>query len=329
MLRSRAFALKFAAFLVLLLCARLTHAQSLPAPWSGVIGRESDDPNQPWNAQHRTFKDAISGDGRYVVFKRSFDINGPGDIYLRDRYTREMRKLNVAYDGSEPYAPSDAASISANGHHVIFVSCGRLTVDDVNDVCDLYARDLEYNTLTRLSVGPQGQEPIADAGYGGISNDGRYIAFTAQFDAPYPGLPRYAWVRDRDPDHNGIFDEPGTTTTTLASVKADGTPAAADYSVAINGGTSQYVAFTSSDPDVVPAPAGYGVHMYVRDLHNSITFRVDTPTPGTADDGWSSWPDFSDDGSALVYESTARVTATDLDSESDAFIFNIWTGGNV
>src|SRR5262245_37666836 len=122
MLLSRATAFTFANFLILQTCAHAALAQTPPAPWSGVIARESDDPNLPWNATHRTFRDAISGDGRYVVFKRGFDLNAPGDIYLRDRYTAQTRKLNLAWDGSEPYAPSEAASISGDGKHVVFMS---------------------------------------------------------------------------------------------------------------------------------------------------------------------------------------------------------------
>ena len=326
MLRSSSLAPTFWCFIALLLAAQRAVAQT-PEPLSGIVGRESD--SDPYTTtEHRTFKDSISGDGRFVVFTQSSPGNYSGDVYLRDRYTRAIRKINVKADGSDVVAPSSSASISANGRQVVFVACGQLTADDTNSVCDLYVRDLELNTLTRLSVGPSGESPTADAGFGSITNDGRFVAFTAVFTGQY-GYPRLTWLRDRDPDQNGVFDEPGTSTTTLVSLKTDGTPAVSDYSVAVNGDDARYIAFTSWDTDVVPGYTPNGSRLYIRDRATNTTLRVDTPAPDMPDEGWSLWADLSDDGSVIAYETTVRAAAGDEDTEFDVYLFDVLTGGNV
>jgi Tol biopolymer transport system component len=326
MLRPSSLPSRFCLFIALLLVARHSVAQT-PAFPSGIAGRESDEDVRSM-AEHRTFKDSISADGRFVVFTQSPQGNYWGDIFLRDRYTRALRKMNVAADGTEVVAQSSSASISGNGRHVIFVSCGKLTEDDTNSVCDLYARDLERNTLTRLSVGPAGESPLSEAGFGSISNDGRFVAFTAVFHGEY-GYPRMTWLRDRDADQNGIFDEPGSSTTTLVSIKADGTPAVSDFSVAVNGNDARYVAFTSWEPDVVPGYTPNGGRLYIRDRLTNTTRRVDTPYPDTADEGWSLWADFSDDGSVLAYDTTVKAGAGDEDTEFDVYLFDVDSGSNV
>jgi len=97
MLRSSSLAPRFRCFIALLLAAQRAVAQT-PEPLSGIVGRESDSDPYPTN-QHRKVKDSISGDGRFVVFTQSSPGNYSGDVYLRDRYTRAIRKINVKADG--------------------------------------------------------------------------------------------------------------------------------------------------------------------------------------------------------------------------------------
>src|SRR2546426_4484069 len=58
-----------------------------------------------------------------------------------------------------------------------------------------------------------------------VSGDGRYVAFVSSAGTLVSGDTNKlddVFVRDRDSDGNGIFDELGGTTTTRASVASDG-----------------------------------------------------------------------------------------------------------
>ncbi len=88
---------------------------------------------------------AISGDGRYVVF-RSYatnlvpgGTNGGSNVFVKDLQTGAVIRVSTAIDGSEPNGGSDYASISADGQRLIFRSdASNLVSVDVNNASDIF-----------------------------------------------------------------------------------------------------------------------------------------------------------------------------------------------
>jgi Tol biopolymer transport system component len=77
------------------------------------------------------FEVALSGDGRFVVFRHAAsdlvdqDTNGVSDIFLFDSQSGLLRRVNVAADGTQADDDSTHPAISADGRSVAFASKAR------------------------------------------------------------------------------------------------------------------------------------------------------------------------------------------------------------
>ncbi|WP_345296978.1 S-layer homology domain-containing protein, partial [Candidatus Villigracilis affinis] len=69
-------------------------------------------------------------------------------------------------------------SISADGRYVVFMSrSSDLVSGDTNELDDVFVRDTQANTTTRISVASSGVEGDNNSAGASISADGRYVAF--------------------------------------------------------------------------------------------------------------------------------------------------------
>ena len=107
-----------------------------------------------------SFVPAISADGRYVAFYSDAsnlvagDTNGARDVFVRDLQTRETTRVSVSSSGAEANGDSFAPALSSDGRYVAFSSAATNLVDgDTNDANDVFIRDRQGNTTTRVSVG--------------------------------------------------------------------------------------------------------------------------------------------------------------------------------
>ncbi|MFM7617496.1 MAG: Calx-beta domain-containing protein [Actinomycetes bacterium] len=191
---------------------------------------------------------AISADGQHVAFvtRGSLvpeDSNfGQEDVYVRDLVSGETHLVSRGETGLQPYSAADP-SISATGRYVTFTALGSILPGIAgSDGCDgveVYVRDRDTDgdgildepgaTATRLvsATGTLGSTESVPAdgcttGRSSISSTGRFVAFES--DAPSFGGPQIegsyfnvVWLRDRDADANGVFDEPGGVSTTWVS----------------------------------------------------------------------------------------------------------------
>ena len=130
---------------------------------------------------------AISADGRYVAFASdgilvNGDSNFATDIYVRDLQSNTTHLISVASDGTQANSTSDSPAISADGRYVAFQSSAtNLVPGDTNGVNDIFLRDRQTNTTTRISVATDGtQANLNTSGWQcplAISGDGRYVVF--------------------------------------------------------------------------------------------------------------------------------------------------------
>ncbi|MCA9085290.1 MAG: PD40 domain-containing protein, partial [Planctomycetaceae bacterium] len=119
--------------------------------------------------------------------------------------------------------------VNADGRYVAFQSHADnlvSTVADTNGTQDVFVRDLETGRTILISVNADGtdsgmSEGLSEAGVSltsgsfnpAISDDGRFVAFVSHAkdlvkDVTIDITPN-VYVRDRDADEDGIFDEPG------------------------------------------------------------------------------------------------------------------------
>jgi len=208
------------------------------------------------------------------------DFNWNADVFLRDRMTGTTTRVSVADDGSESNDASQGATISGNGRHVAFASmASNLVAGDSNGHWDVFVRDLDRGRTVRVSVATDGSQSDGDAYWPEISADGRFVVFVSNASTFVPGAqpyqPQQAYVHDRDSDGNGVFDEPGGTSTTLASVSLSGGLAdsyADNIRVSSDG---RFVLFESAATNLHPVGnPNWSTHLYLRDREANQTALV-------------------------------------------------------
>ena len=121
-------------------------------------------------ADGRSFVPAISSDGRFATFYSDAsnlvagDANRARDVFVRDRQTGETTRVSVDSAGAEANDDSFEPAVSADGRFVAFSSSAtNLVAGDSNDANDVFVRDRQANTTTRVSVGVAGRTRTAAA----------------------------------------------------------------------------------------------------------------------------------------------------------------------
>ncbi|HJR81383.1 MAG TPA: choice-of-anchor Q domain-containing protein, partial [Anaerolineales bacterium] len=222
-----------------------------------------------------SYSPSVSADGRYVVFGSiSYtlvpgDTNSSADIFIRDRQTGLTECVSVTTSGVPGNGISSDPAISANGRYVAFSSSARnLVVGDTTVASDIFVRDIQTETTTRVSVGSNGTEANS-ASYGpSISADGRYVAFES-----------YATNLVQD-DTNGTMDifvhdrETGITTrVSVDSNAVEANSSSINPSISANG---RYVVFSSLATNLVSGDTNgeTGSDIFIHDMQTGVTKRV-------------------------------------------------------
>ena len=130
--------------------------------------------------------------------------------------------VRVSVSSSEQQGDRESRnpSISANGRFVAFYSwASNLVPGEVNGCScpDVFVRDLRIGLTTRVSVSSAGDLANGESVTPDISGDGRFVVFRSAASnlTPHDGIYVDIFLRDRDSDEDGVFDEPGAATTTL------------------------------------------------------------------------------------------------------------------
>lgn len=142
---------------------------------------------------------SISEDGNRVAFVAEYsnlvagDTNAMIDVFVRDRAAGTTTRVNVTtggtqsdeptstLGGSAAFIPQWKPEISASGDFVAFLSAGvSLTNDNVNASRNVFLRDLEAGTTTKVSLHAFLAFPDTQAhGPLGVSDDGRRVVYTS------------------------------------------------------------------------------------------------------------------------------------------------------
>src|SRR5512146_1604800 len=129
----------------------------------------------------------ISSDGNYVAFVSdasnlvSDDTNGTTDVFVRNLQTGVTERVSLADDESQANSWSELqVAISRDGRFVAFQSnASNLVSGDTNSIMDVFVRDRQLGTTTRVSVDSSGAQVYGDqwTDYGGIhlSGDGHLV----------------------------------------------------------------------------------------------------------------------------------------------------------
>ncbi len=272
----------------------------------------------------------ISADGRFVVFYSeasnlvSGDSNDEPDIFIRDLQTNTTQRVSVDSNGNQSNGGSfTPISISTDGRYVAFESdASNLVTDDTNDIRDIFVRDLQTNTTSRVSLDSNGIQGNSGSFDPSISADGRYVAFESDADNLVPNDNN----NGIGGDINDIFvRDLQTNTTILVSVTSDGIQGDSNSFTPSISADGRYVAFVSTASNFVIDDTNQAGDVFVRDLQANTTRRISLDSNGNqGSDGSSVDPSISADGRYVAFNSFASNLVVDDTNESrDIFVTDV------
>jgi hypothetical protein len=238
-------------------------------------------------------------------------------------WSQTTERVSLGPGGIEGNNASNDPSISSDGRHVAFGSnATNLVAGDTNNKVDIFVRDRQTATTTRMSVTSGGVEGDDTSDNPSISTDGRYVAFESNAtNLLGAGIDSNGWpdifVRDRDADGDGIYDEPGEVSTVRVSVYSDETESLDPSNNPSISADGRYVAFESGgelDLTAIELLNFPDVFVHDRDTDGDgiydeagavSTVRVSEDSNGNEANETSGSPSISADGRHVAFESVA------------------------
>jgi hypothetical protein len=251
---------------------------------------------------HGSRDPVLSADGRYVVFD---SISGAGmwDVAVHDRVTGGTSRLNMGGCSEGSFA----SDVSADGRYIAFSSPCSVVGGDTNEEFDVFVHDQVSGTTSRVSVSSTGTQANGSSGGGGLSADGRYVAFGSGASNLVPGDTNGTadvFVHDRD---SGV--------TSLVSVSSTGTQANGGSGVGGLSADGRYVVFHSYASNLVPDDTNDDFDVFVHDRDTGQTRLVAPAEAGGV----------SGDGRLVVLDSDwPYLVARDTNRVTDVFLARLW-----
>lgn len=262
------------------------------------------------NENSQTSAHVISSNGRFVAFISTASnlipggTNGQRHVFVFDKETSSINLASVSSDGIQGNGGVRggglcALSISSDGRFVSFPSSStNLVPNDTNDSLDIFVRDLQTNTTTRVSISSDGVEGTNDSFHAFISANGRYVVFESNtaFDGVIPGSGISVYIHDRE-----------TSTTKHLPVAGAFCP--------VISSDGRYVAFLK----VSGVADNVFVYDRIEDTLTCLSQRYDG-NKATAD---SYPPSISEDGRFIVFASDeGKITDIPNDSDTDIYLYD-------
>ncbi|HEX2240996.1 MAG TPA: hypothetical protein VHJ82_07660 [Actinomycetota bacterium] len=218
--------------------------------------------------------------------------------------------------------PFDQPALSNGGRMVAFTTAAALDARDRNGDLDVYL--WSGRRVTRVSLDGRGKEGDGPSRHPAITPDGRFVAF--QSDAQL--------VRgDPDGPSTDVFvRDLRRKEITQVSVGLGGAITRGESSRPSISADGRFVAFRSTEPNLVDGDENDLVDVFVRDLKKRKTVLVSVSSEGAAGDDRSAGRsrgglDISGNGRYVVFESAAsNLAPADTDGDSDIFIHDLATG---
>jgi Tol biopolymer transport system component len=280
---------------------------------------------------------AISADGRYVAFVSYAANLAPGatglgrQIFMHDRQTHQTELVSVSTAGVEGNNDSAAPAISSDGRYVVFTSYStNLVSGDANAVRDVFIRDRQTQTTSRISVSSGGVEGNSESFDPAISADGRYVAFASYADNLTAGVTGNAKT-------NVYVRDTLTSTNTLVSMTLGGTGGSQSSSLPAISADGSRIAFWSFEINLVAGDTNslWDIFLWDRNASPKIKLVSVSSAGGQKNQGNESIsrivaPAISADGDIVAFSTTAsNLVAGDTNGLQDVFLHQVSTGVTV
>ncbi len=241
-----------------------------------------------------------------------------------------ITRMSVRASGNQALRPSLEPAISADGRFVAFTSFSKGLINgDTNGTWDIFVKERATGAIVRVSVSSSGTQSDDQSLEPSLSSDGRFVAFMSDATNLVSGDTNKSsdvFVRDRDPDGNGVFDE-GNATTEIVSVDSNGKEGNSASMEPALSGDGMLVAFSSYASNLVANDKNNKRDVFVHDRSTGATIRVSVDSNGVEGNGESNSPAISADGTGVAFESIAsNFDAADNDGVEDIFFHDVASG---
>lgn len=231
----------------------------------------------------------VSGDGRFVAFTTGAtdvvpgDTNGAMDVFVYDRTTKMIERIDPGLGGAQGNRVSGDVSISDDGRYLAFKSrATNLVLDDTTLWADVFVFDRQTGRVEQVNVADDGTRAQSESvGIPEISGDGQYVVFDSSARNLVPN------------DNNSFLDVFVNTTMAANDVLSHPVRLAA-------GDVAQEVDFGDS-----PAPGSIRGHVF-HDLNSDGVRNVNEPPV-------EDWLIFLDQNSNGERDPEETFTRTDAD----------------
>jgi hypothetical protein len=160
----------------------------------------------------------------------------------------------------------------------------------------------------RLSVATDGAQANGPSGVPAISGDGRFVAFASLASNLVAGDGNGTWdvfLRDRDVDADGVFDEAGAVSTTRLSVGMGGVDANGPSINPVITPDGRYVAFISTASNLTPGVGGGTYQVFRLDRTTGAMTLISCTAQGEVANSEALGPSMSDNGEWVAFQSAA------------------------
>ena len=258
-----------------------------------------------------SFSPSVSTNGRWVAFTsearlRPTDTDDLNDIYLLDRRTGALTHLlrDANSHVNNPF-------LSGNGRYLAFQTLATNLLAEPGFDYDVFVLDRATGAVDLVSEAAAGGPANRESDVYGISDDGRFVAYTSTADdlvstSPPPNTSVvHAYLRDRTAGVNRALDRTfvGWSTDNIfgLDISADGTR----------------IAFDSSDGSLDLGGDVDGNAVFAWNIHADGTISGRTNlTPGITADS----PSLSGNGDELAFATDDPLVAADANAVRDGYL---------
>lgn len=260
---------------------------------------------------------AISGDGRYVIFRTTAsnlvpdDTNTVDDIFCKDMASGDLTRVSTDSTGAQANGKSDYPCINGDGSYIAFASWATNLVAGGTTGTQIFRKDRVSGEVEIVSESGAGTLGNGNCSSPRISSSGRYIAFGSAATNLVPGdvNARYDVFR-KDMDTGAVLlcsctqsDFQGDYDSSEPSMSTDG----------------RYVTFTTISK-LLAADVNDSADTYRKDLTTGLLAACSTSPAGAYVSGITTYSAISDDGRYVAF----RANTLQLAGSSSSHTWSVY-----
>ncbi|KKM75540.1 hypothetical protein LCGC14_1389220, partial [marine sediment metagenome] len=246
-----------------------------------------------------------------------------GEVKAKLGFHWPIDRISTDSAGVESSRGGWTPTMSADGRYIAFDSdSSNLVPGDANGTWDVYVRDTQTGTTTRVSTDSSGTEGNDASWWASISPDGRYVAFASDASNLVAG--------DDNNESDVFLKDTQTGVVTRISEDAVGNDANADSWISSISADNRYVVFYSKASNLVAGDTNAAYDVFLKDTSTGSIQMVSTDSsnnPGNSN-SFIDYPSvISTDGRYITFNSRAtNLVANDTNGKSDVFMKDMQNG---